>query len=58
MALSQEDMDTIKQHLEEWIREIDLEEIIIEHYLGKPLAVYEAELRQREARARAALEER
>ncbi len=41
MALAQEDIDFIKQHLGEWLAE---------QSLGKPPAVYELELRERMVR--------
>ena len=41
MALAQEDIEFIKRHLGEWLAE---------QSLGKPLAVYEIELRERMVR--------
>ena len=38
MALAEQDIEFIKQHLEEWLTEVSL---------GKPPAVYEIELRER-----------
>ena len=46
MSLAQEDIEFIKQHLGEWLTEVSL---------GKPLAVYEIELRERMVRVKEAL---
>ncbi len=46
MSLAQEDIEFIKQHLGEWLTEVSL---------GKPLAVYEIELRERMVRVEEAL---
>ena len=46
MSLAQEDIEFIKKHLGEWLTEVSL---------GKPLAVYEIELRERVVRVEEAL---
>lgn len=47
MTLAQEDIEFIKAHLGEWLAE---------HSLGRPMAVYEMELRERMVRVEEALQ--